>query len=188
MTSANSVALGYTPANRLATAVGPWGTESFSYDAVGNRLNDNLTSGSTTTATLAAYASTSNQLTGMTQNTASLRSYAYDAAGNVITDTRPGQVYQFAYNNRNRPVSVMLNGSAYAAYGYNALDQLVTRSTAATGGPVGNVAYIYDLDGHLIAETNAATGATTRDYIWLADSAPRQLPSSWRSGFAPSRQ
>ncbi len=27
--------------------------------------------------------------------------------------------------------------------------------------------YIYDRDGHLIAEADAATGTTVRDYIWL---------------------
>ncbi len=27
--------------------------------------------------------------------------------------------------------------------------------------------YIYDLDGHLIAEADSATGATTREYLWL---------------------
>jgi len=40
------------------------------------------------------------------------------------------------------------------------------------------VAYIYDLDGHLIAEATASSGATTRDYIWLAanDNAPIDMP------------
>ena len=46
-------------------------------------------------------------------------------------------------------------------------EQLVSRNTAAPGGPVGTVHYIYDTDGHLIAEANAATGATTREYVWL---------------------
>jgi RHS repeat-associated protein len=74
--------------------------------------------------------------------------------------------------------SVTRNAVAYASYGYNALEQLTTRSTSAVGGPVGNVAYIYDLDGHLIAEATASTGATTRDYIWAAanDNTPVDLP------------
>jgi RHS repeat-associated protein len=40
------------------------------------------------------------------------------------------------------------------------------------------VAYLYDLDGHLIAEATASTGATTRDYIWLAanDNTPVDMP------------
>ena len=40
-------------------------------------------------------------------------------------------------------------------------------TSAATGAPVGTVHYLYDRDGHLIAEADAATGATTREYIWL---------------------
>ncbi len=36
---ANSVSLGYPPANRLGSATGPWGSASYTYDAVGNRPN-----------------------------------------------------------------------------------------------------------------------------------------------------
>jgi YD repeat-containing protein len=71
-------------------------------------------------------------------------------------------------NKRNRLASVTRNTLAYAAYTYNALEQLTSRNTAAVGAPAGTVQYLYDQDGHLIAEANAATGATTRDYIWLA--------------------
>jgi RHS repeat-associated protein len=49
----------------------------------------------------------------------------------------------------------------------NALEQLASRNTADPNGPVGTVHYIYDLDGHLIAEADAATGATTQEYLWL---------------------
>jgi RHS repeat-associated protein len=46
------------------------------------------------------------------------------------------------------------------------------------GAPAGTVQYLHDQDGHLIAEANASTGATTRDYIWLAsnDNNPVDLP------------
>ena len=50
----------------------------------------------------------------------------------------------------------------------NALEQLTSRSSTAAGAPAGTVHYVYDLDGHLIAEADAATGASLRDYIWLA--------------------
>ncbi|MDE2384366.1 MAG: RHS repeat protein [Alphaproteobacteria bacterium] len=178
VTAANSVTLTYSAANRLATAVGPWGTESFTYDAVGNRLNDNLTSGTTTTTRLAAYPATSNRITSLNQNGASWRSYVHDLAGNITNDNRPGEAYVFTYNNRGRPASLTRNAVAYATYGYNALQQMVTRSTSATGGPTGQVAYVYDLDGHLIEEATASTGAATRDYIWLAsnDNQPVDMP------------
>ncbi len=80
---------------------------------------------------------------------------------------RPGETFTYTYNKRNRMASVTRNGQAYATYVYNALEQLASRNTAITNGPVGTVHYIYDLQGHLIAEASAATGATTREYIWL---------------------
>ena len=178
VTSANSASLSYSPANRLATANGAWGNASFSYDGVGNRLSDVNTVGAVTTTRLAAYDTVSNRITGMTENAAALRSYTHDAAGNIITDTRPGEVFAFTYNARNRPVSVTRNSVAYATYGYNAFEQLVSRATSATGGPTGTVHYIHDLDGHIIAEADASTGATAREYIWMAanDNEPTDLP------------
>lgn len=77
-------------------------------------------------------------------------------------------------------MSVTRNTVAYATYGYNALQQMVTRSTSAVGGPSGTLHYIYDLDGHLIAEADgsAATPTITRDYVWQAanDNTPVDLP------------
>ena len=178
VTPANSVALSYSAANRLATANGAWGNASFSYDGVGNRLTDVNTVGAVTTTRLAAYDTVSNRITGMTENAATLRSYTHDAAGNILTDTRPGEVFAFTYNARNRPASVTRNSVAYATYGYNALEQLVSRSTSASGGPTGTVHYIHDRDGHIIAEADASTGATSREYIWMAanDNEPTDLP------------
>ncbi len=85
--------------------------------------------------------------------------------------TRPGETYVFTYNKRGRVSSLTRNAVAYATYGYNALQQMTSRSTAAPGGPTGTVHYIYDLDGHLIAEADAATGTTSREYVWVPSSA-----------------
>ena len=40
VTPANSNVLSYSPASRLAAASGAWGSNSFSYDGVGNRLSE----------------------------------------------------------------------------------------------------------------------------------------------------
>ncbi len=104
----------------------------------------------------------------MTENGASFRVFTHDAGGNITQEVRPGaETFDYTYNNRNRMSAVTRNGAAYATYIYNALEQLVSRNTAAPGGPVGTVHYIYDTDGHLIAEADSATGATTREYLWL---------------------
>jgi RHS repeat-associated protein len=178
VTPANSASLSYSPANRLATANGAWGNGSFTYDGVGNRTSDVNTVSGVTTTRLAAYDTVSNRITGMTENSAALRSYTYDNGGNILTDTRPGEVFAFTYNARNRPASVTRNSVAYATYGYNAFEQLVSRSTSAAGGPSGTVHYIHDRDGHIIAEADAATGQTSREYIWMAanDNEPTDLP------------
>ena len=42
VTPANSATFSYSPANRLATAAGPWGSLSWTYDGVGNRLTEVL--------------------------------------------------------------------------------------------------------------------------------------------------
>ena len=187
-TAANSNVLSYSPANRLASATGAWGSNSFSYDGVGNRMSD-------VTANLnrqASYASTSNRLTSITENAAAFRSYTYDGAGNTATETRPGESFAYTYNKRNRLASVTRNSVAYASYGYNALEQMTSRSTSASGGPTGVVHYIYDLDGHLIAEADGASGATLRDYLWLPANdnhndtiAEQALPRSKHSSRVP---
>jgi RHS repeat-associated protein len=166
VTAANSNSLSYSATNRLATASGAWGNAAYSYDAVGNRLSDVVT-GSLNLNHQSTIDSFSNRLTSMTENAAAFRSYTYDGAGNIATDVRPGETYLYTYNNRNRLASVTRNAVAYASYSYNALEQLTTRVTSAPAGPLGTIAYIYDLDGHLIVEADAATGATLREYLWL---------------------
>jgi RHS repeat-associated protein len=181
VTAANSNALSYTPANRLASASGAWGLAAYSYDPVGNRLSDVVT-GPSNLNRQASIDSFSNRLMSMTENGAAFRSYTYDGAGNIITDVRPGETYGYTYNKRNRLASVTRNTVAYATYGYNALEQLTTRTTSAAGGPVGTIAYVYDLDGHLIVEANSSTGATLREYIWLPANDNRMTTAGGRMG------
>jgi YD repeat-containing protein len=42
------------------------------------------------------------------------------------------------------------------------------RKTVDDNGAVTETRFLYDLDGHLIAETDAA-GALLREYLWLGD-------------------
>jgi RHS repeat-associated protein len=178
VTPANNIALGFNNSNSLQYASGAWGQSNYYYDIGGNRTYDINTVSAVTTTKTTYYDVATNHMNSTYNGATQLRSFSYDAAGNISNDNRPGEAFVFAYNNRNRMSSVTRNGLAYATYGYNALEQLTTRSTSASGGPVGNVAYIYDLDGHLIAEATASTGATTRDYIWAAanDNNPIDLP------------
>ena len=116
---------------------------------------------------VATYASTSNRLSSMTENSAAFRSYTYDGAGNTLTETRPGESFSYTNNKRNHLVEVVRNSVSCATYGYNAFEQMISRTTSAPGGPTGTVHYVYDREDHLLAEADAATGTTVRDYIWL---------------------
>jgi YD repeat-containing protein len=165
VTPANNATFTYTAANRLSQAAGPWGTLDWTYDGVGNRLSETLGG----TADTYAYSPTSNRLATLTRGGSTIRSFAYDAIGNIVTDTRGADVIGYTYDDRNRPVAVSRYGGAWASYAYNGLEQLVIRSTTVPVGPIGGSHYVYDLDGHLIAEADALTGATIREYLWLDD-------------------
>jgi RHS repeat-associated protein len=91
----------------------------------------------------------------------------FNGAGNILTDVRPGETFAYAYNNRNCLASVTRNTAAWGTYIYNGMEQLVSRVSQSPAAPVGTIHYIYDLEGHLIAEANGSTGAVTRVYIWL---------------------
>ena len=116
------------------------------------------------------YPANSNRLAKASVAGITTRSFAYDAAGNTVTEQRGRETLSFTYNLRNRPVTVSRSGTSptqTSRYAFNALEQMVQRSTNAPGGPAGTVHYVYGLDGALLAEVDGATGATLRDYIWL---------------------
>jgi hypothetical protein len=75
-------AISYTPSGRLSAATGPWGQESWSFDAAGNRTGDVLTVGGTTTTHNEVIASASNRLASV-QDAASnvLRSFTWTSGG-----------------------------------------------------------------------------------------------------------
>ena len=58
----------YTDTNRLSQAVGPWGTESFVTDGVGNRTGRTLINTGGTTTDIIALASGSNRLASIATN------------------------------------------------------------------------------------------------------------------------
>jgi RHS repeat-associated protein len=171
ITAANAVSLAYDAAQRLATANGPWGSLAYAYTPVGDRLAETLTlPGGSPLVTQMTYAATSNRLSQASVAGITTRSFSYDAAGNTVTEVRGPETLSFAYNVRNRPVTVTRSGTSAtqtSSYAFNVLEQMVQRSTNAPGGPAGTVHYIYGLDGELLAEADGTTGAITRDYIWL---------------------
>jgi RHS repeat-associated protein len=173
VTAANSVSLGYVKLNRLYSAAGPWGQKVFSYDRTGNLTQEQSTVSGTTTARTLAYPSTSNRISSETTNGTTTRIFTYDGAGNALTGLPAGASYALTYNKRNRPAGLKLNGATAATYLFNAGEQLVSRTLLPPLVPQANTThYLYDLDGHLIAEasgTSASNAVITREYIWLND-------------------
>ncbi|WP_119392177.1 RHS repeat-associated core domain-containing protein [Taklimakanibacter lacteus] len=169
VTPAESQSFWYSATRRLQNASSSYGDYTYYHDGVGNRTYEILDQGGTTTTRNEGYPASSNRIAGVLTDGVLTRSFTHDNAGNIITDTQGSDVTAYGYNARNRLATVTKNGSLWATYQYNALEQLVSRTVTAPVGPTGTVQYIYDRQGQLIAEADAATGATLREYIWLDD-------------------
>ena len=127
---------GYDDLNRLTSAVHPSTSslpvlnETFSYDAVGNRLSDAQITGYTYNA--------ANELTLNSSFT-----YVYDNNGNQtsVKSVLTGQTTSYSYDGQNELVSAVMP-SGTAAYAYDAMGRRVERTTnTAVGQPI---YYVYD--------------------------------------------
>ena len=133
VTAANTATYAHSPANRLQSGVGPWGTKSYIYDGVGNRTNEtNIISGVTTSDAF-TYPATSNRVQSVVRAGSTTRSITYDAAGNIATDSRSGGPYTYGYNNANRLKTVTVAGTVRGTYTYNGFDQLISRVITNSG-------------------------------------------------------
>lgn len=100
---------GYDELNRLTSASGPFGTLSYSYDQVGNRLSE-VVNGTGTTYTYGPY----NKL-----QSAGTTTYGYDNNGNTITKTQGSNSWSYSYDYENRLKQVNLNGQTVLAAAYD---------------------------------------------------------------------
>jgi YD repeat-containing protein len=100
-------------------------TESYSYDAVGNKLSS---SGVPT-----YNYNTSNELTSN-----SLGSYAYDANGNTLSDTS-GKSYTWDFENQLTQAVVPGTNGGTTTFKYDPFGRRIQKS-----GPLGTTNYLYD--------------------------------------------
>ena len=105
----------------LQNATGPYGQLTYSYDGVGNRTQESTTIGSTTNTAVTGYSTTSNQMSQVTTNGTVTRSYGYDGAGNLTTDTSGGVTTTYAYNNAGRLATATAGTSLKGTYTYDGL-------------------------------------------------------------------
>jgi RHS repeat-associated protein len=180
VTTGNTESYSYTPSRRLQNGSGAYGALTDSYDGVGNRAQEVLGS----TASVYNYPSGSNLLSSISQGGSTVRSLGYDGAGNIVSDSRSGIAYTYAYNNRNRLAQVTVASVVQANYVYDGLERLAIRTTVNMT-PSGTTHYVYDLSGRLISEATSS-GTIQTEYVWV-DGLPlavfanldTQTPSQW---------
>ena len=119
-------------------------TESYTYDAVGNRLSS---------LGVSAYSvNTSNELTSTPSTT-----YTYDANGNTATEVNSSGTTSFAWDFENRLSSVTLPGSSgTVSFAYDPFGRRIKKVSNA-----GTSIYAYDGD-NLVEETNSSGTVVAR--------------------------
>ncbi|HEV2205818.1 MAG TPA: hypothetical protein VGR36_04730, partial [Candidatus Acidoferrales bacterium] len=121
---------GYDAIYQLLSATGGSTPESYTYDAVGNRL---------TSAAVASYNyNSSNELTSTSNG-----SYTYDANGNTLTDAS-GRTYTWDFE--NRLAQVVMPGGSTVQFKYDPFGRRIYKSSSSA-------ATIYAYDGNSVTET-----------------------------------
>ncbi|MEZ0191581.1 RHS repeat-associated core domain-containing protein, partial [Ralstonia solanacearum] len=153
-TAANQT-FGYDDQDRLISYLPANSSQSYSYDANGNRTGQTI-GGASYTQTVDPASNRQTASTGPTPATNS-----YDAAGNQTGDGST----TYSYSDRGRLASVTKNGTT-TSYLYNGLGQRVVKS--GSNVPTGAVRYVYDEAGHLIGEYDQS-GNALQETVYLGD-------------------
>jgi RHS repeat-associated protein len=183
---------GYDQLDRLTSATVNRQTESFTYDANGNRLTESGTDPATGQPVDVVFAyDRLNELVAATNNVDLTQSaaFTYDANGNrtqktvgtlqTVLDPALGK-YTVPAGADGNPVVTVLTATASTPFAYNVYDQLV-RTTGAGGsaetfdydaagmrvkviGATGETRYLYDAGGNLALEYAGGTGQTLIKY------------------------
>ena len=156
-------AYGYDALNRLTGYKRGAVTQTYSYDANGNRTA-NARNGTTPFSLTYTNDTASNRLLsigGTFNGTARKESFAYDANGNMDTYSSPAADYSFAYDARNRLTTYSV-GALGTTYQINGLGQRVSQVTAPA------VLFAYDEAGHQIGKYDGR-GGLLWETVWIGD-------------------
>ncbi len=143
----------YDPNDRLYYASKQNNTRYFWHDASGNRSAEAHPTGTTNYN----YETGKNRLSSLTGPNG--RAFAYDALGNVVSDTRaatsatPAQTFAYAYDAFNRLSQVYRDGSLAGDYRNNALNQRVYKGANFQG-----TRFVYGPAGELLYEESGSSG------------------------------
>jgi RHS repeat-associated protein len=176
------LSFGYTDAGRLNAASGPWGADTYSYDAAGNRTDKARTIAGVTVHETPILASTSNRVTQVQNGSGgTIRTLTWRTGGDLSQDAvTSGATYNYGYNARKRLVSAGAVSGNAGTYGYDYLGRRVWRTVVGSSATV-QTHYIFDEQGHLLAEHDGATGAVLREYVWLDDMPVAMIDSTGTS-------
>jgi len=175
--------LGYDNLDRLTNFGRTNTSNTFQYDATGNRTTSDVGSG-TSTDTIAAG---SNQLASITTPAGATTNRSYDADGSLTSD---GAV-TFTYSARGRMQST--TGSfGVTSYNYNGIGQRVVKSGPPIYVRTGSNYYDYDEQGHLVGEyavNGPIGGGVFQETVYLGDLPVAVLKQVFKygnpSGMAP---
>ncbi|NLJ29541.1 MAG: DUF2778 domain-containing protein [Deltaproteobacteria bacterium] len=148
MEPGGSQTFSYDGLKRLAYTEGTYGPIGYAYDRVGNRMTER--EGENTDAYL--YTPGTNRLSSITG--ANPLNISHDANGNIVSMGNR----TFTYGENNRLIEASENRKVTGRYVYNGFGLRTIK---------GSTHYHYDLEGRLMAETNAKNGRTLREYIYV---------------------
>jgi RHS repeat-associated protein len=154
-----TLAYGYDNLDRLTNANLPATTYAYTYDAVGNR-SSKITGSNTDTY---AYPGTSNRLSSITPPSGPVKTYSYDAAGNISGDGTS----TYLHDTRGRLVLATLGGVQSERH-YNGLGQRTYRFFSSAPNFV--VLSAYDEAGQPIGQYTVDTvtgGVNGHEVVYL---------------------
>jgi RHS repeat-associated protein len=175
VTPGNSQSFGYDALDRLVTAAGGYGSLTYAYDPVGNRLTSTANDGYQSATVNFSYAAGNNRLTALMQGGTATRQFSYTASGNAASDLKlqaGAWVGNDLHYNQGGRLATVVTGPASGkasqstSYAYDAFGQRLLKQA-----PQGLRFYQYDQAGHLLEEGSLSNGsaAPERDYIYLGD-------------------
>lgn len=166
---------GYDALDRLTNYKSGTATQTYTYDADGNRASY-VTNGTPPVSLTYTIDKASNRLLGI--GGSSTESFTYDATGNTLSHSSPFADFRYDYDARNR-LAVSWSGAAGTTQLINGLGQRVGRT-----GEDAPVFFAYDEAGHLIGQYGS-TGGAVAETVWLGDSPVAVLQPAGQFYVAP---
>lgn len=160
----------YDDLHRLQDAYGAYSQNTdhihYEYDLLGNRVLRQLGAADVThTEEVYGYFDDSHRLETITKTDLTgtqTRSFTYDDAGNIDTETTySGDSRSYTHLENNRLIQVAENSNALGDYQHNALGQRVIKTAAGM-----TTHFHYGPQGELLAESQA-DGFVNREYVYL---------------------